>query len=120
INATSDVEGRSRNGDNALDLAKVFDKDIEWLDDTSVRKYFIALIGDLGVKGKKANTMKNSTDILKSQIENSRMSVTAVSLDEEIYNLIKFQHDYNAAARSMTANDELIVRVHNLMRIVGN
>ncbi|MEJ8778803.1 flagellar hook-associated protein FlgK [Pseudogracilibacillus sp. ICA-222130] len=117
--AASAVNGGSRNGDNALDLAKVFDKDIEGLDDTSVRKYFIALIGDLGVKGQKANTMKNSTDILKSQIENSRMSVTAVSLDEEISNLIKFQHAYNAAARSMTAIDELIDRVINQMGIVG-
>src|SRR5699024_9578784 len=45
--AASAVDGGSRNGDNALDLAKVFDKDIEGLDDTSVRKYFIALIGDL-------------------------------------------------------------------------
>ena len=61
----------------------------------------------------------NSTDILKSQIENSRMSVTAVSLDEEISNLIKFQHAYNAAARSMTAIDELIDRVINQMGIVG-
>ena len=117
--AASAVDGGSRNGDNALDLAKVFDKDIEGLDDTSVRKYFIALIGDLGVKGQKANTMKNSTDILTSQIENSRMSVTAVSLDEEISNLIKFQHAYNAAARSMTAIDELIDRVINQMGIVG-
>src|SRR5699024_6881358 len=113
------IDGGSRNGDDALDLAKVVDKDIEGLDDTSVRKYFIARIGDLDVKGQKANTMKNSTDILKSQIENSRMSVTAVSLDEEISNLIKFQHAYNAAARSMTAIDELIDRVINQMGIVG-
>lgn len=116
--AAGDPSTGSRNGDNALELAKVFDKNIDGLE-SSPRKFFIALIGELGVQGQKAQGMKDSTEILKSQVENSRMSVSAVSLDEEISNLIKFQHAYNAAARNMTAIDEMIDRIINQMGLVG-
>ena len=63
--------------------------------------------------------MADNTAVLRSQVENQRMSVSAVSLDEEMSNLLKFQHAYNAAARSLTAIDELIDRVINNMGLVG-
>lgn len=109
----------TNNGNNAFELLDIFDRKLDGLDDTSIRQHYISVIGDLGVKGQKANTMKNSTETLKAQINNSRMSVTAVSLDEEISNLIKYQHAYNAAARSLTAVDELLDKVINQMGIVG-
>ncbi|HLR42062.1 MAG TPA: flagellar hook-associated protein FlgK [Pseudogracilibacillus sp.] len=117
--AAAEVGGGSRNGNNAFKLLDVFDEPLGDLEDTSVRQHYIAVIGELGVQGQKANTMKNSTETLKAQIDNSRMSVTAVSLDEEISNLIKFQHAYNAAARSLTAVDELLDKVINQMGLVG-
>lgn len=111
--------GGTNNGDNAFALLDLFDQPLSDLDNTSIRQHYISVIGDLGVKGQKANTMKNSTETLRAQINHSRMSVTAVSLDEEISNLIKFQHAYNAAARSLTAVDELLDKVINQMGIVG-
>src|SRR5690625_3177435 len=117
--AAGDPDGGSRNGDNALQLANILDDPIEGLEDSSVRKFFSSLIGKLGVDGQEANRMKENTEILQSQIDNQRMSVSAVSLDEEISNLIKFQHAYNAAARNMTTIDEMIDRIINHMGLVG-
>jgi len=117
--AASDPNTGSQNGDNAHALLQVFDDSIDDLTNTSPRKFLIELIGNLGVKGQQANSMKDSTEILQTQVEHSRMSVSAVSLDEEISNLIKFQHAYNAAARNMTAIDELIDRIINHMGLVG-
>src|SRR5690625_5683832 len=88
------------------------------MESSSVRKHFSSLIGNLGVDGQEANRMKENTEILQSQIDNQRMSVSAVSLDEEISNLIKFQHAYNAAARNMTTIDEMIDRIINHMGLV--
>jgi flagellar hook-associated protein 1 FlgK len=34
-------------------------------------------------------------------------------------NMIKFQHAYNAAARSMTVMDEMLDRIINNMGVVG-
>jgi flagellar hook-associated protein 1 FlgK len=43
----------------------------------------------------------------------------AVSLDEEMSNLIKFEHSYNAAARIVNAMDEMIEAVVNKVGLVG-
>src|SRR5690625_1294372 len=120
----------SRNGNNAHNLADVLDnplrpgeneagEEIPHLDNRSPRGFYTELIGELGVRGQEANRMKDNTEILRDQVNHSRMSVSAVSLDEEISNLIKFQHAYNAAARNMTAIDELIDRIINHMGLVG-
>ncbi|GGA67186.1 flagellar hook-associated protein FlgK [Ornithinibacillus halotolerans] len=76
-------------------------------------------IGRIGIDTQEANRMTEYTNTLKTQIENQRMSISSVSLDEEMTNMIKFQHAYNAAARSMTAMDEMLDRIINNMGIVG-
>lgn len=45
--------------------------------------------------------------------------MSAVSLDEEMTNMIQFQHAYNAAARMVTLQDELLDKVINGMGVGG-
>lgn len=110
----------SDDGENALELANIFDAPVD-IDgnETSIKKYYESIIGDLGVNAQEANRMTDNTSILRSQVDNQRMSVSSVSLDEEMSNMIKFQHAYNAAARSMTAMDEMLDKIINGMGIVG-
>src|SRR5690606_11540290 len=77
----------SRNANYALELAYVFDKEIANLKDSSIRNFYTLLIGEIGVKGQEAVRMKENTEILRTQVEEQRMSVSAVSLDEEMTNL---------------------------------
>ncbi|WP_249871319.1 flagellar hook-associated protein FlgK [Oceanobacillus saliphilus] len=116
--ATS-TNGDSGNGDNALNLAAVFDKPITSLDGASIKKFYESVIGDLGVTAEHANRMTENTGTLLAQVENQRLSVSAVSLDEEMTNMIKFQHAYSAAARNLTAVDEMLDRIINNMGLVG-
>lgn len=113
------ADGTAGNGDNASALAAVFDQALEDLDGVSVKKFYESRIGKMGVMAQEANRMADNTEILRSQVENQRFSVSAVSLDEEMSNMIKFQHAYNAAARSMTTIDEMLDRVINSMGLVG-
>lgn len=108
-------------GSNALKLAELLDQPINSAlgQNRSINGFYRAIIGQMGVKAEKANAMSANTNISLTQIENQRLSVSSVSLDEEIANLIKFQHAYNAAARNMTVIDELIDRIINGMGIVG-
>lgn len=117
--AANASEGGSQNAQNALNLAEIFDTKLEGLNDSSLRTFYTALIGELGVRGQEANRMVENTEILRAQINDQRRSVSAVSLDEEMTNLIKFQHAYNAAARNMTAVDEMLDRIINNMGLVG-
>ena len=51
--------------------------------------------------------------------ENQRLAVAGVSLDEEMTNLVKYQHAYNGAARVITAMDELLDKLINGTGRVG-
>lgn len=115
------LDGNSGDGTNAIDLAEVYNKlgvgDLG--ERTSVKSFYQSMIGELGVKTKEANRMMDNSGVLRQQVEENRMSTSSVSLDEEISNLIKFQHAYNAAARSMTTVDEMLDRIINQMGLVG-
>lgn len=84
-----------------------------------VMEYYQSIIGELAVQTQQANQMADSTGVLRAQVDFQRQSVSAVSLDEEMTNLIQFQHAYNAAARNITAIDEMLDRIINNMGLVG-
>ena len=112
-------DGTSGNGDQALALGDVFkDTDIG-LGNKSVTSFYESIIGKLGVDTQEAIRNSVNTNTLRSQVVEQRMSISAVSLDEEMTNMIQFQHAYNAAARSMTTIDEMLDRIINGMGLVG-
>ena len=88
--------------------------------DTSGMKldgYFKDTIDRLGVQSQEAQRMvKNQEDLIYS-LEESRLSVSGVSLDEEMANLVQYQHSYNANAKVIATLDELLdVVVNGLIR----
>jgi len=119
IAASAEPNGGASDNSNIRDLLAVFDAPLEELSDTSVQKFYESLIGEMAVKTQQANQMVDSTGVLRAQVDQQRQSVSAVSLDEEMTNMIQFQHAYNAAARNMTAIDEMLDRVINNMGLVG-
>ena len=59
---------------------------------------------------------KNQSKLLE-EIDNLRLNVSGVSLDEEMVNLIQFQHSYNASAKVISTIDSLLdVVVNSLVR----
>ena len=48
-----------------------------------------------------------------------RDQVSGVSMDEEMSNMLRFQHAYNASARVMTTMDEMLDTLINRMGRVG-
>jgi flagellar hook-associated protein 1 FlgK len=78
-----------------------------------------ALVGQLGVQTQEASRQATNQELLVEQVDSRRQSVSGVSLDEEMANMIKFQHSYNAAARVMTTFDQVLDKIINSMGIVG-
>ena len=66
-----------------------------------------------------ARRTADTTRVLTLAAENHRTSVSGVSLDEEMTNLIKYQHAYNGAARVITAMDDALDRLINGTGRVG-
>jgi flagellar hook-associated protein 1 FlgK len=89
------------------------------LKDGTFGEFFQSIVGELGVQSQEATRQATNQQALVDQIDSRRQSVSGVSLDEEMANMIKFQHAYNAAARSLTTFDEMLDKVINNMGIVG-
>ena len=61
---------------------------------------------------------RNSTTLIVA-MGNQRTSIAGVSLDEEMVNLIRYQHAYSGAARVITAMDDALDRLINGTGRVG-
>ncbi len=119
------------NGQNAINLANIKDKVFDETNteekklfdllgkNTSVESFYESIIGNMAVQAQEANRMQANAQTLSSSVESRRQSISGVSLDEEMTNLITFQHAYNAAARSLTVVDEMLDRIINQMGLVG-
>lgn len=70
--------------------------------------YYTALIGELGTRGEKYQTLSETQESMVNSIDNERHKVMSVSTDEELTHLIKYQHAYNAAARYVNVVSEML------------
>ena len=70
--------------------------------------YYTALVGELGTRGEKYQTLSETQEAMVASIDNERQEVMAVSTDEELTHLIKYQHAYNAAARYVNVVSEML------------
>ena len=108
------------NGSNALKMAEVKDTMLNYGGSlTDVQSYYQGMIGELGDQASEANRMTQVAGVLQESVGQNRMSMSAVSLDEEMADMIKFQHAYNAAARYVTLVDELLDKIINGMGLAG-
>lgn len=120
IAASSTAEGVPGNGDNAIMMAQRLTQTSAILGGVSLGDYYNGMIAQLGVDTQAAKRFNENQDLLVASIENRRQSVSGVSLDEEMTNMIKYQKTYSSAARMMTTYDEMLDTIINRMGRVGN
>jgi flagellar hook-associated protein 1 len=87
--------------------------------DGTIDEFYASMIGQLGLQSQEADRQSTNQQDIVTQVDSRRQSVSGVSLDEEMSDLIKYQHAYAAAARFMTAIDETLDKVINGMGVVG-
>lgn len=97
-------------------LLDIWNQDFATLDPNTLTKnkfmdYYTSMIGALSNRGKVMDGISTNQMKMVAQIDNERQGVMGVSSDEELTNLIKFQHAYNASAKYISAIDELLRHV---------
>ncbi|NLY42403.1 MAG: flagellar hook-associated protein FlgK [Clostridiaceae bacterium] len=116
--AVSSANGESGNNDNIKQLielrhnSKIFNAG-------APEDFMKSLVSSLGIDTQHAQTMHTIQEKMVHQIENRRVSVSGVSIDEELADLVRFQHAYNAAARVITVMDEIYYVTINRMGTMG-
>ena len=79
----------------------------------TMNTYFNDIIGGLGVDEAEAKRMVKNQATLLAGFQQSRDSVSGVSLDEEFANLVQFNHCYQANAKIISTVDQLLDVVIN-------
>lgn len=74
----------------------------------TITQFYAAVTSWLGTAGDSAASSYTTQAALTAQVDSQRQSVSAISTDEEMSNMIMFQNAYAASARVMSTIDTLL------------
>lgn len=84
----------------------------ETLDD-----YFADTVARVGLKGEEADLALRTSELIRKDLTDLRESISGVNIDEELAELIKYQHGYQAAARFISNVNEMLDTIINRMGV---
>jgi len=94
---------------NACSIADLQYEEISFSEaSTTFENYCHSLVGLIGIHSKNIQDQRGSSEIIVNQLTEMRDNASSVSLDEEMTNLVKFQHAYAAAAKLIKTADEML------------
>ena len=82
-------------------------------------EYYRNIILDLGKIGMEATITADAQKVMIRELDIKRGAIMNVSIDEEMSNLIRFEHSYNASARMINVMDEMMDIIVNRLGITG-
>lgn len=74
----------------------------------TIGQYYASLVTTVGADTRLAKTNSEYHKALTSDLSEQVSSASGVNLDEEMANLIKYQHSYTAAAKLITTADQML------------
>lgn len=116
---TEDTDGDGENdliGDRsiALQIGNLFnDTSIGALGNATINDFWQTQASQLGIKISSAGAMEKNQNVLLDSLEEKKQEISGVSLDEEMTEMVKYQHGYNAASRVISVMDEMLDQLIN-------
>ena len=109
-------------GDNraALDILALQRSTFSAIGSLSFEEYYANGAAELGALTRQAEQSASTQAMLVEHLQARRESMQGVSLDEEATKLIQYQRAYQAAARGISALDEMLDTIISRMGRVGN
>ena len=74
----------------------------------SIEGYYHSLVSSIGITVSSILSEKAYNELMVNNLSEIRENISGVSLDEEMANLMQFQHAYSAAAKLITTADEML------------
>ncbi len=102
-------------GDNraAHDIGKLRYNKIAVGEATTFVDYFADALADMGTRSDVANFTKDTFDGILKDLTDWRESISGVSIDEEVSEMLKYQHGYQASARFLNTYNQLLDTIIN-------
>ena len=82
----------------------------------TLNSFLAAMVGDIGSQVADAKMDSDYQTIITNQLENQRESVSGVSIDEEMLQLIKYQMGYTAAGKLVVSAEEMLDTLIGLIK----
>jgi flagellar hook-associated protein 1 len=101
-------------GTNALRIANIRHKNAMVDNNVTFNDFYITLVSRIGAQGEESKDRIGNQETLLKNLVNLRESVSGVNLDEEMANMVAFQHGYNASARVISTMDKMLETIIRL------
>ena len=79
--------------------------------------YFANSVAEIGLKGETAQVTFQTQQKVMKDLTDLRDSISGVNIDEEMSNMLKFQHGYQAAARFISNWNDMLDTIINRMGV---
>lgn len=113
----ADQDGTVNAGDNraAVAIAGIRNSAVMVGNTRTFDDFFADVVTNIGLKGEQASRSLETQNAIMKELRDLRNSISGVNVDEELADIIKFQHGYNAAAKFIsTVNDMLDTVINRL------
>jgi flagellar hook-associated protein 1 FlgK len=105
------------NGEAAAAIASIRNTDVMVGQLGTFDDYFADAVGRVGLLGEQSSRALETQNLVMKQLTDMRDSVSGVNMDEELANMIKYQHGYAAAARFVTTVNTMLDTLINRMGV---
>jgi flagellar hook-associated protein 1 FlgK len=120
LSVASALEGGGEafgDGSAALAIANLRTQSVMLGASGSFDEYFSTVVTDIGLRGDIAETALETQSLVLKELRDMRESLSGVNIDEELANMIKYQHGYSATARFVTEMDTMLDTIINRMEV---
>ena len=114
------VNGRpanSGNGEAALAIASIRNSEVMVGQYRTFDDYFAVSVGRIALLGEQSMLELETQARIMKNLHDERQSISGVNMDEELSNMLRFQHGYNAAARYITVVNQMLDTLINRMGV---
>jgi flagellar hook-associated protein 1 FlgK len=118
--AASGLAGRSEgigDGSSALAVAQLRTKPVAIGLASTLDSFFADRIAVIGLKGEEAARSLETVNLVMKELKDMRESLSGVNIDEELTQMLTYQHGYAAIARFVTTFDEMLDVIINRMGV---
>jgi flagellar hook-associated protein 1 FlgK len=105
------------NGDAAAAIAAIRNTPVMVGQLGTFDDYFADATGRIGLLGEQSGRALETENLIMKNLNDLRQSVSGVNIDEELSNMLKYQHGYAAAARFITTVNSLLDTLINRMGV---
>jgi flagellar hook-associated protein 1 len=116
IAVSSTAAGVPGNNANALALAGLRNTDFAPFGNVTFQEYYSAIAGSFGSAAQGIEGNLRAQQILHDQLTFQRASISGVSMDEELANMLQYQRSFEAASRMIVIADEMFQTILSIKR----